>query len=220
VRQSMQEGALGLGSALIYAPAYYAKTPELTELCKVVAEYDGLYVTHMRSEGNRLLESVDEVLQIVRGSGVRAEIYHLKAAGEKNWAKLDQAIARIDKARAAGMQISANMYTYTAAATGLDAAMPPWVQEGGYRAWAERLREPETRLRVLREMQTPSDDWENLLLLAGSPDKVLLIEFKNEKLKPLTGKTLAEVARMRGRSPEETAMDLVVEDGSRVGTVY
>ncbi len=220
VRQAMEEGALGLGSALIYAPAYYAKTAELTELCKVVAEYDGLFTSHMRSEGNRLLESVDEILKIMRDSGVRAEIYHLKAAGEKNWPKMDQLIERVTAARAEGMQITADMYTYTAGATGLDAAMPPWVQEGGYRKWADRLREPETRARVLREMRTPADDWENLMLLAGSPDKVLLIEFKNEKLKPLTGKTLAEVARLRSRSPEETAMDLVIEDGSRVGTVY
>ena len=186
----------------------------------MVAEYDGLFTSHMRSEGNRLLESVDEILQIMRDSGVRAEIYHLKQAGEKNWSKLDPLIERVNAARAQGLQISADMYTYTAGATGLDAAMPPWVQEGGYRKWADRLRDPETRARVLREMRTPADDWENLMLLAGSPDKVLLIEFKNEKLKLLTGKTLAEVARMRGRSPEETAMDLVIEDGSRVGTVY
>ena len=220
VRQAMEEGALGMGSALIYAPAFYAKTDELTELCKVVAEYDGLFTSHMRSEGNRLLESVDEILQIMRDSGVRAEIYHLKAAGEKNWPKMDQLIERVNKARAEGMNITADMYTYTAGATGLDAAMPPWVQEGGYRKWADRLRDPATRAKVLREMRTPADDWENLMLLAGSPEKVLLIEFKNEKLKPLTGKTLAEVARMRGKSPEETAMDLVIEDGSRVGTVY
>ena len=220
VRDAMEEGALGLGSSLIYAPAFYAKTDELTELCKVVAEYDGLFTSHMRSEGNRLLESVDEILQIMRDSGVRAEIYHLKAAGEKNWPKMDMLIERVNEARATGMPIGADMYAYTAGATGLDAAMPPWVQEGGYRAWADRLKDPETRARVLREMRTPADDWENLMLLAGSPEKVLLIEFKNEKLKPLTGKSLAEVARMRGRSPEETAMDLVIEDGSRVGTVY
>jgi len=220
VRQSMEEGALGLGSALIYAPAFYAKTDELTELCKVVAEYDGLFTSHMRSEGNRLLESVDEILQIMRDSGVRAEIYHLKAAGEKNWPKMDLLIERVNKARGEGLPITADMYTYTAGATGLDAAMPPWVQEGGYRKWADRLRDPTTRAKVLKEMRTPADDWENLMLLAGSPEKVLLIEFKNEKLKPLTGKSLAEVARLRGKSPEETAMDLVIEDGSRVGTVY
>ena len=220
VREAMQQGALGMGSSLIYAPAFYAGTEELIALCKVVAEYDGLYITHMRSEGNRLLESVDEVFRIARESGVRAEIYHLKAAGERNWHKMDTVIEKINAARREGLTVTADMYTYTAGATGLNAAMPPWVQEGGYEAWAARLRDPTIRLRVLREMQTHSDDWENLMLLAGSPDKVLLIGFKNEKLKPLTGKTLAEVSRMRGKSPEETAMDLVVEDGSRVDTVY
>ena len=220
VRQAMEEGALGLGSSLIYAPAFFATTEELIELCKVVAEYDGLYITHMRSEGNRLLESLDEVFRIARESGVRAEIYHLKAAGEENWSKLDTVIQRINTAREAGLSITADMYTYTAAATGLDASMPPWVQEGGYQQWVARLQDPKTRLRVLREMQTPSDEWENALLLAGSPDKVRLIGFKSPKLKPLTGKTLAEVASMRGQLPEETAMDLVIEDGSRVGVVY
>ena len=221
VRQAMEEGALGLGSSLIYAPAFYAKTDELTELCKVVAEYDGLFTSHMRSEGNRLLESVDEILQIMRDSGVRAEIYHLKAAGEKNWPKMDQLIERVNEAAREGTADHAPTCTPTRPAR--PASMPPCrpgCQEGGYRKWADRLRDPETRAKVLREMRTPADDWENLMLLAGSPEKVLLVEFKNEKLKPLTGKTLAEVARMRGKSPEETAMDLVIEDGSRVGTVY
>lgn len=220
VREAMQQGALGLGSSLIYAPAFYADTEELIALCKVVSEYDGLYITHMRSEGNQLLESVEEVFRIARESGVRAEIYHLKAAGQRNWHKMDAVIDKINTAREEGLAVTADMYTYTAGATGLDAAMPPWVQEGGYEAWAARLRDPAIRLRVLREMQTHSDDWENLMLLAGSPDKVLLIGFKNERLKPLTGKTLLEVARIRGKSPEETAMDLVLEDGSRVDTVY
>jgi N-acyl-D-amino-acid deacylase len=220
VREAMEEGALGLGSSLIYAPAFYAKTEELIELCKVVAEYDGLYITHMRSEGNRLLESVDELFRIARKSGVRAEIYHLKAAGRDNWPKIGQVIRKIEAARAGGLAITADMYTYTAGATGLDAAMPPWVQEGGYAAWVARLQNPKTRLRVLREMQTPTGKWENLLLLAGSPEKVLLVGFRNERLRPLTGKSLAEVARMRGTSPEETAMDLVIEDGTRVETVY
>jgi N-acyl-D-amino-acid deacylase len=174
----------------------------------------------MRSEGNRLLEATDEIFQIMRDSGVRAEIYHLKAAGEQNWPKMDQVIERVNAARAQGLPISADMYTYIAGSTGLDAAMPPWCQEGGYRKWADRLRDPETRAKVLQEMRTPADNWENLMLLAGSPDKVLLVEFKNDKLKEFTGKTLAEVARIRGKSPEETAMDLVIEDGSRVGTVY
>ena len=220
VRQAMEEGALGVGSSLIYAPAFYAKTGELIELCKVAAEYDGLYITHMRSEGNQLLEGVDEVLKIAREAGLRAEIYHLKAAGQPNWHKLDEVIRKIEAARKEGLGITADMYNYTAGATGLDAAMPPWVQEGGYDAWAKRLQNPGIRLRVMREMQTNSDDWENLMLLAGSPDKVLLVGFRNERLKRLTGKTLGEVSRMRGKSPEETAIDLVIEDGSRVGTVY
>jgi N-acyl-D-amino-acid deacylase len=220
VRQGMEEGALGVGSSLIYAPAFYAKTDELTALAAAAAPYGGMYISHMRSEGNRLLEAVDELMAISRGAGVPAEIYHLKAAGAANWPKMARVIAKVDSARAAGGKITADMYTYTAGATGLDAAMPPWVQEGGYEAWAARLRDSATRQRVIREMRTPSDAWENLLLLAGSPDRVLLVEFKADSLKYLTGKTLAEVARMRNTSPEEAAMDLVVRDGSRVGTVY
>ena len=220
VRQAMREGALGVGSSLIYAPAFYADTAELVALSRVAAEHDGLYISHLRSEGNRFEEAVDEILRIAREAGVRAEIYHLKAAGEPNWPKMDRVIAKLEKARAEGVRITADMYTYTAGATGLDAAMPPWVQEGGYSKWAERLQDPAVRERVRREMSTPTDAWENLYLLAGSPEKVLLVGFKNDALKPLTGKSLAEVAKLRGKSPEETAMDLVVEDGSRVGTVY
>ena len=220
VRQAMEDGALGVASALIYAPAFYADQQELVELCKVAAEYDGLYITHIRSEGNRLLESIDEAIDISRKAGIRCEIYHLKAAGRENWSKLDAAIERIDEARKSGLSITADMYTYTAAATGLDAAMPPWAQEGGYREWAQRLQNPRTRLRIMREMKMPSDKWENLLLLAGSPERVLLVGFRNPRLRSLTGKSLAEVARLRGKSPEETAMDLVIEDGSRVSTVY
>ena len=220
VRQAMQEGALGVGSSLIYAPAFYAKTDELVALAQAAAPYGGTYISHMRSEGNRLLEAVDELITIAREGGVPAEIYHLKAAGVSNWDKLPQVIERVEAARRAGLRITADMYTYTAGATGLDAAMPPWVQEGGYKAWAARLKDPAIRERVRREMTTPTDEWESLFLAAGSPDKVLLIGFKADSLKPLTGKTLAEVAKMRGKSPEETAMDLVIEDGSRVGTVY
>jgi N-acyl-D-amino-acid deacylase len=179
-----------------------------------------MYISHMRSEGGRLLEAVDELITISRESGAPAEIYHLKAAGQQNWPKIEQVIQRVEAARASGQRITADMYTYTAGATGLDAAMPTWVQAGGLEAWIRRLKDPATRAKLVQEMRTPSNDWENLMLLAGSPDKVLLIGFKNEKLKPLTGKTLAEVARMRGKSPEETAMDLVIEDESRVGTVY
>jgi N-acyl-D-amino-acid deacylase len=220
VRQAMEDGALGVGSSLIYAPAFYAKTAELVELNKAAEPYGGMYISHMRSEGNRLEEAVDELIAIAREAGVPAEIYHLKAAGQPNWPKMARVLDKVEAARAEGLRITADMYTYTAGATGLDAAMPPWVQEGGYDAWRTRLLDPATRARVLAEMRTPTDAWENLMLLAGSPDRVRLIGFKNEQLKPLTGKTLAEVAQMRGVSPEDAAIDLVIEDGSRVGTVY
>ncbi|HEX8153814.1 MAG TPA: D-aminoacylase [Thermoanaerobaculia bacterium] len=220
VRQAMQDGALGVGSALIYAPAFYAKTDELVELCKVAREYDGMYISHLRSEGNRFVEAVNELLAIAAGAQIRAEIYHLKAAGRDNWPKLDEVIRRIEEARASGLHVTADMYTYTAGATGLDAAMPPWVQEGGFEAWRKRLQDPATRARVIAEMRTPSNDWENLMLLAGGGERVLLSGFKSDALKPLTGKTLAEVARMRGVSEEDAAIELVIEDGSRVETVY
>jgi N-acyl-D-amino-acid deacylase len=219
VRGAMEDGALGVGSSLIYAPAFYAQTDELIELTRVAAEYGGMYISHMRSEGNRLLEAVDELITIAREAGLPAEIYHLKAAGGDNWGKMDEVIEKVEGARAEGLAITADMYTYPAGATGLDAAMPPWVQEGGYEAWAARLRDPAVRNRVAREMRTPSDEWENLLLGAG-PEQTLLVGFKSDSLKPLTGQSLAEVARTRGTSPEEAAMDLVVADGSRVGTVY
>jgi N-acyl-D-amino-acid deacylase len=220
VRRAMEEGALGVGSSLIYAPAFYAKTDELIALAEAAAPYGGIYISHMRSEGNRLLEAVDELLRISRHAGIPAEIYHLKAAGQQNWGKMERVIAKVDSARRVGAKVTADMYTYTAGATGLDAAMPPWVQEGGYRAWADRLKNPATRARVIREMRTPTDEWENLMLAAGSADRVILVGFKADSLKYLTGKTLAEVSRMRGTSPEETAIDLVIADGSRVGTVY
>src|SRR4051795_4500850 len=220
VRQAMKDGAMGVGSSLIYAPATYAKTPELAAITTEAGKCGGMYISHMRSEGNKLLEGIDELVTISRQSGAPAEIYHFKQAGKPNWGKIDAAIARVNAARASGQRITANMYTYTAGATGLDAAMPTWVQSGGLETWTKRLKDPAIRARLVKEMRTPSNDWENLMLLAGSPDRVLLIAFKNPKLKPLTGKTLGEVARMRGKSPEETAMDLVIEDGSRVGTVY
>lgn len=220
VREAMREGALGVGSALIYAPAFYAKTPELKALAQAAGEYKGAYISHMRSEGNRLLESLDELIDIAGSAHIHGEVYHFKAAGASNWPKMQQAIAKIDEARAKGLDISANMYPYTAGATGLDAAMPPWVQEGGLDEWVKRLKDPAIRARVAKEMREPTDKWENLLVAAGKPDNVLLVAFDSEALKPLTGKTLAEVAKLRGKSPEETAMDLVVEDHSRVGTVY
>src|SRR5690348_6859518 len=220
VRAAMKEGALGVGSSLIYAPASYAETPELTAITTEAAKCGGMYISHMRSEGNKLLEAIDELIAISRSSGAPAEIYHFKQGGQANWGKLDAAVARVEAARASGLRITADMYTYPAGATGLDAAMPTWVQSGGLEEWIKRLKDPATRAKEMQEMRTPSNDRENLLLLGGSPERVLLISFKNPKLKPLTGKTLAEVAKMRGKSPEETAMDLVIEDDSRVGTVY
>ena len=202
VRQAMKEGAMGVGSSLIYAPANYAETPELAAITAEAGKCGGMYISHMRSEGNRLLESIDELIAISRQSGAPAEIYHFKQGGKANCGKIDAAIARVEAARAAGQRITADMYTYPAGATGLDAAMPTWVQSGGLEEWIKRLKDPATRARVMQEMRTPSQDWENLLLLAGSPSNVLLIAFKNPKLKPLTGKTLAEVAAMRGKSPE------------------
>ncbi len=220
VHQGMKEGAMGIGSSLIYAPAFYSSTEELIALCKVAAEYDGLYISHMRSEGNKLLESVDELLTIADQSGIRAEIYHLKQSGKKNWHKLDQVIQKIDSARVKGLEITTDMYTYIAGATGLDASMPPWVQEGGLDQWIARLKDPAIRKKVIKEMKADTDQWENLMRAAESSDKLILVGFKNDSLKYLTGKTLTEVAKMRGKSPEETAIDLVIQDGSRVGTVY
>ncbi len=217
--QAMEEGALGVGSSLIYAPAFYAGTDELVALAGVAGEHGGMYISHIRSEGNRLLEAVDELIEIARRAGVPAEIYHLKAAGRPNWDKLDAVIEKVERARADGARITADIYPYTAGGTGLDAAMPPWVQEGGPKAWIARLRDPAIRRKVAREMTAPTDAWENLFLHAG-PERMILVGFKSATLKPLTGKTLAEVAAMRGKPPEETIMDLVVEDDSRVETLY
>lgn len=220
VRQAMEEGAMGVASALIYTPGLYADTEELIELCKVASEYDGMYISHLRSEGNKLIEAIDELFTIAREANIRSEIYHLKAAGKNNWNKLDSVIQKIEAGHAEGLDIATNMYNYVAGATGLDASMPPWVQEGGYEAWAERLKDPAIRKKVAKEMKTDANDWENLYYSAGSAENLLLVGFKNDELKKYTGKTLAEVATERGTNPEETAMDLVIEDGSRVGTVY
>jgi len=220
VRTAMEEGALGIGSALIYTPGLYASTEELVELCKVVSEYNGMYITHMRSEGDKLLESIDELITIAHEANISAEIYHFKVAGEHNWLKYDSAINKIDSARNTGLKISANMYNYQAAATGLDAAMPPWVQEGGYLEWARRLRDIEIRTKLVKEMKEKGDNWENFYFAAGTPENIFPIGFRNDSLKYLTGKTLAEIAKMRGTTPEEAAMDLVIQDGSRVKTVY
>ncbi|MGD2073406.1 MAG: D-aminoacylase [Gammaproteobacteria bacterium] len=218
--EAMQQGALGLASALIYSPGIYASTDELTALAKAVGEYDGMYISHLRSEADGLLEALDELLHIAREAEVPAEIYHLKAAGAQNWKKLEGLIRRVEAARAEGLQITADMYTYTAALSGLDAAMPPWVRAGGYSRWRTRLRRPEVRDRVTREMTSPATAWENLYAAAGGAENVLLVGFNNRRLKSLTGQTLAEVAARRGTSPEDTAMDLVIEDGSRVRSIY
>jgi N-acyl-D-amino-acid deacylase len=215
----MAEGALGVGSSLIYAPAFYASTDELVALAEEAGRHGGMYISHMRSEGNRLLEAVDELIEIARRAGVPAEIYHLKAAGRDNWDDLEAVIARVEAARAEGRRITADMYTYTAGATGLDAAMPPWVQEGGVEAWIERLKDPEIRARVKEEMLTPTDEWENLHLAAG-PEQMVLLDFKSPRLRHLQGRTLADVAAERGAHPADVAIDLVIEDGSRVGTAY
>jgi N-acyl-D-amino-acid deacylase len=220
VRREMEAGALGIGTSLIYPPAFYAKTEELIELCKVAAKYQGKYISHMRSEGNRLFEAVDELLRIAREAGIPAEIYHIKAAGQQNWGKLDQFLSRIEAAQKEGLKITADMYTYTAAGTGLDACLPPWTEDGGYDALYKRLADPATRAKIAAEVKTPSDEWENLYLAAGAPEKIFLAGFKSEKLKPLTGKSLAEIAKMRGKDPIETIMDLILEDRSRIDSVY
>src|SRR6266536_3267899 len=220
VRKEMEAGALGIGTSLIYPPAFYAKTDELIELCKVAAKYQGKYISHMRSEGNRLLEALDELVRISREAGIPAELYHIKAAGQPNWGKIDDLLSRIEAARKEGLKITADMYTYTAGGTGLDASLPPWTEDGGYPALFKRLRDPATRGKIKAEVKIDSDKWENLYLAAGSPDKILLVGFKSDKLKPLTGKTLAEVAKMRGKDPIDTMMDLIAEDESRIGTIY
>src|SRR5438445_5934590 len=220
VRKEMEAGALGIGTSLIYPPAFYAKTEELIEMCKVAAKYQGKYISHMRSEGNHLLEALDELIRISREAGIPAEVYHIKAAGQPNWGKIDDLFSRIEAAQQEGLKITADMYTYTAGGTGLDACLPPWTEDGGNPAWFKGLRDPATREKIKTQVQTPRDDWENMYLAAGGPEHILLAQFKSDKLKPLTGKTLAEVAKMRGKDPVDTAMDLIAEDRSRIGTIY
>ncbi len=220
VREAMEEGAMGVSSSLIYTPAFFAGTPELTALCRVAASYGGMYISHLRSEGNALLEALDELLAIARDADIPAEIYHLKAAGADNWWKLDTVIARVGQAREEGLRITADMYTYTAGATGLDAMMPPWVQEGGLDSWTARLRKPSVRRRLLEEISRSSNEWENFYLATRSPNNIIPVGFKTDSLKKYTGKTLAQIGKMRGTSPIETAMDLVVQDNSRVETIF
>ncbi|PYJ40451.1 MAG: aminoacylase, partial [Verrucomicrobia bacterium] len=220
VRREMEAGALGIGTSLIYPPAFYAKTEELIELCKVASKYRGKYISHMRSEGNQLLGALDELIRISREAGIPAEVYHIKAAGEKNWAREDELLARIEAAQKEGLKVRANMYTYTAAGTGLDACLPPWTEDGGYPALFQRLRDPGTRAKIAEQVRIDSNEWENLYLAAGSPERILLVGFKSEKLKPLTGKSLGEVAKLRGKEPIETMMDLIAEDESRIDAIY
>ncbi|MBS1787293.1 MAG: D-aminoacylase [Acidobacteria bacterium] len=220
VRQEMEAGALGIGSSLIYAPAFYATTEELIEMCKVASQYKGKYISHMRSEGNQLIAAVEELLRISREANIPAEVYHLKASGEANWAKMDQVIKVIEKARRQGLKITADMYTYTAGSTGLNSTLPPWTLDGGYEALFKRLQDPETRKKIAAEVRTPTDKWENMYQLAGSPERILLVGFRNPALRQYLGKTVAEVARLRGADPVETIMDLILEDRSRVDTVY
>jgi N-acyl-D-amino-acid deacylase len=220
VKQAMEEGAMGVGSSLIYAPASYSSTEELIELCKVASDHGGMYITHMRSEGDNIFNAIRETIRIAREANIPAEIYHLKLGGQRNWNKLDSVLAMIDQANREGLKITTDMYTYTAGATGLDASMPTWLQEGGINEWIRRMKDPKLRKRALEEMRKPSDQWENLLLLAGSADNVLLVDFANDSLKQFTGMTLKAVADKLEKSPEETAMDLVCADSTRVGTVY
>jgi N-acyl-D-amino-acid deacylase len=220
VRAEMEQGALGLGSSLIYAPAVYASTEELIELAKVAARHQGLYISHLRSEGDRLLEAVDELIRIAREAGLPAEIYHLKAAGEANWPKLEPAIAKVEAARREGLRITADMYPYTAGYTGFDACLPPWARDGGFDKLLARLQDEALRPRLVSEIQASGQGFENLCVLAGSPDRIRLLAFKTDALKPLIGKTLADVARQRGKGWAETLMELVVEDRTRVGVAF
>jgi len=220
VRREMEAGALGIGSSLIYAPGTFASTEELIELCREAAKYKGTYISHLRSEADSLLEAVDELIRISREAAIPAEIYHLKAAGEHNWAKMDAVIQKVEAARREGLKVTADMYTYTAGSTGFDACVPPWARDGGYEALFRRLQDPPTRNRILEEMTAPPRGWENLCVAAGAPERILLVGFKNDALKPLTGKTLAEVAVLRGTHPWNTVLDLMLEDRTRVGVVF
>jgi N-acyl-D-amino-acid deacylase len=220
VRYAMREGAMGVGSSLIYPPASFSDTRELIELCKAAAEYNGMYISHMRSEGNKIHEAIDELITIAREAKLPAEIYHLKMSGKDNWGKLDSVIRQVELARATGLKITADMYTYTAGATGLTSAFPPTLQDGGFGKLWERLHDPKVRAEMKKAMNTNAKDWENLYYGCGSPDNVILLQFNQDSLKKFNGKTLAEVARIRGTSPEETAMDIIIQDSTRVGVAY
>jgi len=220
VRQAMEEGAMGVGTSLIYPPAFFAKTEELIELCKEASKYGGSYISHMRSEGNRFYEAVEELIRIAKEANVHGEIYHLKAGGKDNWHKLDSVVRRVERARSEGISVAANMYTYIAGATGMTAAFPPSLQDGGFGKLRERLMDPKIRAEMKKAMNTNASDWENLYYGAGGAENVLLLSFKQDSLKKYTGKSLAEVAKLRGSTPEETAMDLIIQDSTRVGVAY
>lgn len=220
VRQAMEEGALGIGSSLIYPPAFFAKTDELVALCEEAAKYGGSYISHMRSEGSKIFDALEELITIAKRANIHAEIYHLKLAGSDNWNKYDSVIRRIERARSEGLNITANMYNYIAGGTGLTATMPPVLQDGGFDKLRTRLQDPAVRKQLIKDMNTPTDKWENFYRAAGSPEKILVVGFKTDSLKKYTGKSLAEVAKIRGASPEETAMDLIVQDNSRVECIY
>jgi N-acyl-D-amino-acid deacylase len=220
VRQAMEEGALGIGSSLIYPPAFFAKTDELVALCEEAAKYDGMYISHMRSEGTQLMQALEELITIAKRAHIRAEVYHLKAAGKSNWYKIDSAIRRIEQARAEGLVITADMYNYIAGGTGLTATMPPALQDGGFGKLHSRLQDKAIRQQLVRDMNTPTDAWENFYVAAGSPDHILLVGFKQDSLKKYTGQSLAAIAKARGTTPEETAMDLVVQDSSDIDAIY
>jgi N-acyl-D-amino-acid deacylase len=220
VQQAMQEGALGVGSSLIYPPAFFAKTDELVALCEEASRYGGSYISHIRSEGTQLLPAVEELITIAKRAHIHAEIYHLKAAGSSNWYKIDSVIHRIEQARAEGLNITADMYNYTAGGTGLTATMPPTLQDGGFGKMRSRLQDAAIRRQTAQDMDTPTDKWENFYVAAGSPDRILLVGFRQDSLKKYTGRSLADIARIRGTSPEITAMDLVVQDSSRIDAIY
>ena len=220
VKQAMEEGAMGVGTSLIYPPAFFAKTNELVELCKVASSYGGSYISHMRSEGNKLHEAVEELITIAKEANIHAEIYHLKAAGKENWGKMDSVIKRVERARAEGLNITADMYTYIAGGTGLTATMPPTLQDGGFGKLRERLQNPVLRQQVKKEMNSRTDKWENFFYAAGTPENILVVGFKQDSLKKYTGKTLGQIAKIFGKSPEETAMDLIIKDSTRVECIY
>ncbi len=219
LHQAMREGAMGMSAALIYPPATYQTTEELIELCHVVAEYDGMYITHLRSEGEQFIAALDELIQVMRATGVTGEIYHLKASGKSNWHKMDEAIKKIEAARAEGLPLTADMYTYPYSGTGLASCIPAWAHDGGFQRMIERLKDPHLRERIKTEMSLPSDQWENMFYENGA-DGILLAGFAKQELRQYQGMTLRQVMTERGTSAADTVIDLLIEDNSRIFTLY